>query len=87
MLSFQLGWKDNWVTKNEIDNSAWHTRYVYSLYWAITTITTVGYGDIHGTNEIEFLASIVVEIIGAALVGYMINVIGMTLNDMKYQTC
>lgn len=82
MVSFRLGW-DNWVTTNKIDTAAWHTRYVYSLYWSITTITTVGYGDLHGTNEIEFLASILVEIIGAALVGYMINVIGMTLNDMK----
>ncbi len=82
LLSFQLG-KDNWVTKSGIDSSPWYTCYIYSLYWSITTITTVGYGDLHGYNEIEFLASIIVEIVGAALVGYMISVIGMTLNDMK----
>jgi len=27
--------------------------YMISLYWTVTTITTVGYGDISGTNNIE----------------------------------
>ena len=28
-------------------------RYMHSFYFAITTLTTVGYGDINATNSME----------------------------------
>ena len=58
-------------------------QYIYALYWAITTMTTVGYGDITATNPIEICFSIFVEILGCAIFGYMINIIGMILSDMR----
>ena len=27
--------------------------YIVAFYWIISTITTVGYGDIHGRNNLE----------------------------------
>lgn len=38
--------------------------YEISLYWTITTITTVGYGDISGNNTWERFYCILVMIIG-----------------------
>lgn len=35
-----------------------------SIYWTVTTITTVGYGDISGTNDVERLFCSVAMIIG-----------------------
>jgi hypothetical protein len=38
--------------------------YAISFYWTITTITTVGYGDISGTNSIEMIFCSFVMVIG-----------------------
>lgn len=39
-------------------------RYTVSLYWAFTTITTVGYGDITATNVLEQILCLICMVIG-----------------------
>ena len=34
----------------DVDNT---TLYIASIYWVMTTFTTVGYGDISGNTELE----------------------------------
>ena len=41
--------------------------YYISFYWTITTITTVGYGDISGTNNYERLFASFVMVVGVIL--------------------
>jgi len=66
-----------------IAESGWGIKYVYSLYWAVTTIVTVGYGDITPKNEYEVVVTICIELMGSALFGYLINVIGATMSELK----
>ena len=47
--------------------------YTTSLYWALTTITTVGYGDISANTTGEKLFAMVVQIVGVAFFGAMIS--------------
>jgi hypothetical protein len=44
--------------------------YMLSLYWTVTTITTVGYGDISGTNSIERIFCSMIMLIGVISFSY-----------------
>lgn len=48
-------------------------QYIASLYWAFTTMTTVGYGDIHPRSDRERVYAIVAMIFGATMFGYIIG--------------
>ena len=42
---------NTWVYENQLlDETNW-MLYLISIYWAVSTISTVGFGDIHAYNE------------------------------------
>ena len=57
-------------------------RYIASMYWAFTTMTTVGYGDISAVTRVERVIAIFGMIIGgfvfSAIIGTMAEVMGKT---------
>ncbi|XP_042377518.1 potassium channel AKT1-like [Zingiber officinale] len=48
-------------------------RYVTSLYWSITTLTTVGYGDLHAVNMGEMIFDIFYMLFNLGLTAYLIG--------------
>ncbi|CAH2046223.1 unnamed protein product [Thlaspi arvense] len=52
--------------------SLWN-RYVTSLYWSITTLTTTGYGDLHPENPREMLFDIFFMMFNLGLTAYLIG--------------
>ena len=39
-----------------------YVRYITSIYWAISTLSTVGYGDISANTSVEMLLCFFAEI-------------------------
>ncbi|KAL0711603.1 hypothetical protein Bca4012_018581 [Brassica carinata] len=48
-------------------------RYVTSMYWSITTLTTVGYGDLHPVNTKEMIFDIFYMLFNLGLIAYLIG--------------
>ncbi|KAJ6355622.1 hypothetical protein OIU77_006081 [Salix suchowensis] len=57
---------------NFLEQGIWR-RYVNSIYWSITTLTTVGYGDLHPVNTSEMIFDIFYMLFNLGLTAYLIG--------------
>ncbi len=56
--------------------------YLRSFYWAVTTIATIGYGDITPVTAIQTIYTIFVEIVGAGIYGYIIAIFASLISNI-----
>lgn len=55
-------------------------KYISSLYWSFTTMTTVGYGDVAPTTNHERFYAIFIMIMGATIFGYVVGSIASLIS-------
>ncbi|KAF7803622.1 potassium channel AKT2/3 isoform X1 [Senna tora] len=60
------------VIPNFRETSLW-IRYISAMYWSITTMTTVGYGDLHAVNTVEMIFIIFYMLFNLGLTAYLIG--------------
>ncbi|OMJ67460.1 hypothetical protein SteCoe_35375 [Stentor coeruleus] len=64
---------DTWVSRNGLKNAEASDKYLASIYWAITTLATIGYGDITPYTAIEKATGMIWMIIGVYIVSYTVG--------------
>jgi hypothetical protein len=66
-ISSSKDYVGTWIGAFKFENDDSYSLYCVAMYWTITTITTVGYGDIEGTNDLERIFCSIIMIIGVIL--------------------
>ena len=76
----------NWITKLNLNNNEFSKIYICSLYYIISTVTTVGYGDISTYTCIERIFGIILLIAG--IMGYSLTLTNISsyINKMNSKT-
>lgn len=62
---------------------AFTVKYIYSLYWASTTMISIGYGDITPQNSYEVGFTICMQFLSCLLYGYAINEIWSIIQELN----
>jgi CRP-like cAMP-binding protein len=87
----------HWAAKNEdFGPSSWvyqygcvddpvYRKYLISLYWAMTTLSTIGYGDVHAYSNIEKLISIFWMGFAVYFLSYSISNLSSMLSEIDYK--
>ena len=64
--------RNSWLVASDMIDREGTEQYLTAFYWSVTTMITVGYGDVHPTNKEERLYTIFAVIIGGGYYGYII---------------
>lgn len=73
----------SWIAFSGISESSWKVKYLYSLYWSLVTMLTVGYGDLTPKNELEIIFCLVTMLIGFTMFGLTLGHVTDTIQRIN----
>ena len=89
------GWVNSFISEQQIKEDDpelgnfdyMRAIYVNSFYFILTTITTVGYGDIGGSTTYEIFFSMAVEFIGLTFFSFLTGTISVMFSgDQSFES-
>lgn len=73
---------ENWVKKYGVDTLPTGEIYVVALYWAVMTMSTIGYGDVVPATTAERVVATFGMLIGASIFAYIVGAVTGTVATM-----
>ena len=74
---------ETWVYRHSITNFSTEEKYLTSVYWAITTLGTIGYGDLVPRTVNEKLLAMIWMVIGVYVVSYSVGSLTSFYSDIN----
>ena len=84
-IFFALQSYPNWISQTNVANETFIKKYITSFYFLMTTMTTVGYGDIVCISAYERIFHIILLGIGTIIYSFIVSKIGNYLRDESYE--
>ena len=78
-----IGEESNWITNKGLEGAPAYYLYTTSFYWAVMTLTTIGYGDVSAGNYVEQICASVIMLMGGGAYAYVVGGISSTLANMN----
>ena len=70
-----VGWIRKSIDEKKLIDDEYWSLYICSIYFIMTSFSSVGYGDITGQVSVEYLYQCLVEMLGLGIFGYMTGII------------
>lgn len=81
------GYSETWLHKfSGMNTDPGLKEYIYAYYYSITTMMTVGYGDITPKTLLEMSIAAFTMLFGCGIFGYSFNLIGKIMNEMNEES-
>ena len=74
-----------WQWRYQMTNHTLEQQYVTSLYWAFSTLTTVGYGDISARTPQEQIYSMLMMLLGVSWYAYIVSSMSTIMGSFDRQ--
>ncbi|KAL7502499.1 hypothetical protein ACHAXN_000448, partial [Cyclotella atomus] len=78
--------EDGWVFRYGLILSPRDVQYVAAMYWAFSTLTTVGYGDISARTPQEQIYAMVMMLVGVSWYAYIVSSMSTIMSSFEAQS-
>jgi len=76
----------NWILSYNYSDEPIHTKYIASLYYILTVLATVGYGNILPINEGERIFTIIFMFFAVMIFSYIMGILTYSFSKLNEKT-